>query len=176
MNLLVGAACLLVILIYAIIGLIRKSEKTIVTLGVTLVSFIGALILSRVLSGVGSDLVMDVAVPKVMGNMGVSAASLQTGPHGTRRSVSKGMGADQLMPVMKAEFDPFCPQDQEACLSIYLSRYPPLYSIWSSVAEVSCHFTNTHVAASTGQSHREGTRRRWDDARTHKAHDCMFCH
>ena len=84
---------------------------------------------------------------------GLVGSSLQTGPHGTRRSVSKGMGADQLMPVMKAEFDPFCPQDQEACLSIYLSRYPPLYSIWSSVAEVSCHFTNTHVAASTGQSH-----------------------
>lgn len=49
---------------------------------------------------------------------GLVGSSLQTGPHGTQQSVSKRMGADQLMPVMKAEFDPFCPQDQEARLSI----------------------------------------------------------
>ena len=80
MKLLIGAFCLLFLLIYVIIGLTKKSGKMLVTLGETLVSFIGALILSRSLSGVGSDLVMDVAIPKIMGNMGVSAASLQVGP------------------------------------------------------------------------------------------------
>lgn len=79
MQLLVALLCLIVLVIYAIVGLVKKSGKMLVTLGVTLLSFIGALILSRALSGVASDLVMDVAMPKLMASVGIAEMPLQTG-------------------------------------------------------------------------------------------------
>ncbi len=79
MELLCGVVCLLVLVIYAIVGLARKSGKMLITFGVTAASFVGALLLSRALSGVGSDLVMDVAMPELMASMGVAEMPLQAG-------------------------------------------------------------------------------------------------
>lgn len=79
MQLLCGVLCLIVLLIYVIIGLTKKSGKMLVTLGVTVLSFIGSLFLARALSGVTSDLVMDAAMPKLLESMGVTEMPLQTG-------------------------------------------------------------------------------------------------
>lgn len=70
MHLIFAIACLLVLVISTVTGLTKKSGKTLEKLGITLVSFIGALIGGRALAGVGANFVMDTLLPKMMAKMG----------------------------------------------------------------------------------------------------------
>lgn len=73
MHLIFAVVCLLVLVISTVTGLTKKSGKTLEKLGITVVSFIGALIGGRALAGVGANFVMDTLLPKMMAKAGVPA-------------------------------------------------------------------------------------------------------
>ena len=71
MHLIFAIACLVVLVLFALTGLTKKSGKMLEKLGVTVVSFVGALIGGRALAGVGANFVMDTLMPKMMAKVGI---------------------------------------------------------------------------------------------------------
>lgn len=70
MQLLFALVCLVLLVLFAVIGLLKKSGKMLGTLAVYAGSLFGAAILARLLSGAVTKLAMNFALPKILAAMG----------------------------------------------------------------------------------------------------------
>lgn len=75
MQLLFAFVCLALIVLFAVVGLMKKSGKMLGTLAVYALSLFGAAILARLLSGVVTKLAMNFALPKMLAAMGAEKLS-----------------------------------------------------------------------------------------------------